>query len=340
MGVFRARRRLALVVCIAALPLGGCGFNRIQSQSRVNPTSMAVYTHAKSLTGCPLVPGSRYDQNWDAIDLDCFQFPEDRTAIPAGATRDANGNPVVAGTVRHPGRSAYARAAADKAARNRLTSILIKQSDDICTLELGRLTANEAMTNTGLSILGTGLATAASIVTGDLAQSILSGSSALVGASRDHINVHVYRNTVAQAVTQVIASERKTRATEIMGNYAKTIADWSIDDAIRQVNGYHGQCSFYKGLELLLKAADNNTDLQAFRTERAQQAQRDRIDEELNRLTAGIRGLSGSDRAALETRVKELLLARSRIGTGPGVQDAPPPVTSGNADADADGGGG
>jgi hypothetical protein len=198
----------------------------------------------------------------------------------------------------------------------------LKHSDDVCTLELGRLTANEAITNSSLSILNTGLSTASTIVGGNLAKTILSGGAAFIGASRDHINVHVYRNTIAQAVSQVIASERKTLATDIRNRYSSEVSDWTIDDAVRAVNVYHGQCSFYKGLELLLKAADNNTDLQAFRSARLQQSQMARLDQEIRSLEARTAATTdAASKAKLEARVTELLLARSKLGTGSGVPD-------------------
>lgn len=301
-----ARYRLlaTLAACLPLATLGGCagGLNTLHAQSRVNPVSMASYP-VRPTDDCPLVQGSTGDTRVGAIDLDCFRFPE--------ATRSTDRATL-----------AYALATKSDADRNRLTSILLKHSDDVCTLELGRLTANEAITNSALSILNTGLSTAATIVTGELANSILSGGAGFVGASRDHLNVHVYRNTIAQAVSQVITAERKKLHDDIKKNYIAKVGQWSVDEAIRSVNQYHAQCSFYKGLELLLKAADNNTDLEAYRDSLAARSRIRRIDEEIARLRREAKSLTGANKDAVEKRIADLLLERSRIGTSEG--DAPP----------------
>ncbi len=259
------RQSLRLLALLAIVATGGCRItSRLQAQSRVNPVSMAAYP---TPTQCPVVFGSGSDTRVGAIDLDCFVFPETKGVKYAD---DGKRRPHY--WVKDRSLLAYSQATNSRVTRNRLTSILIKQSDDICVQELGRLTANEATTNATLSVLGTSFSTAASIVSGELAKSILAGASSVAGASRDHINVHVYRNTIAQAVSQVIAAERRTMLGEIQKRYGDQPVDWSIDDAIRDVNAYHAQCSFYKGLELLLKAADDRSDLASYRAALARQS--------------------------------------------------------------------
>ena len=248
--------------------------------------------------------GGPSDTRDGAINLDCFTFPEVDAVVKDEIISDRT-------------KLAYAMATIKSSDRNRLTSILIKHSDDVCTAELGRLTANEATTNASLSILSTGFSAAATVVGGELAKSILSGTATVLGASRDHINVHVYRNTIAQAVSQVIASERKKISDAIYSKYSDDKSIWSIDDAIRQVNVYHSQCSFFKGLELLLKAADNNTDLQAYRSARAQQVTLTRIDDEISRLQGMLRLVNDDDQASREEvtkKIVDLSLTRASIG--------------------------
>lgn len=259
------RRSLRLLPLLAIVTTGGCRItSTLQAQSRVNPVSMAAYPAPPQ---CPVVFGSRSDTRVGAIDLDCFVFPE-----ADGVEYADDGGKPRRYRVRDRSLLAYSQATVSPDARNRLTSILVKQSDDICVQELGRLTANEATTNATLSILGTGFSTAASIVSGELAKSILAGASSVASASRDHINVHVYRNTIAQAVSQVIAAERRTMLGDIQKRYGDQTTQWSIDDAIRDVNAYHAQCSFYKGLELLLKAADDRSYLASYRAALARQS--------------------------------------------------------------------
>ncbi len=289
--------------------LAGCAGQRsaLEAQSRVNPVSSAAYP----LKFCPLVMASGSDTRMGAINLDCFAFPE----VDARYDREAGRSPRYG--IRDRRNLAYAMATEKAIYRNRLTSILIKQSDDICVQELGRLTANEATVNTALSIFGTGFSTAASIVSGDLAKSILAGGATLAGASRDHINVHVYRNTIAQAISQVIWSERQLRQAEIQKHYEQALGAWSIDDAIRDVNAYHAQCSFYKGLELLLKAANNNGDVGAYRRELTRRAEVSRAREAILGVQQSLKQFpADSPEAALLRQEVVRLTLKSTVDTG------------------------
>jgi len=133
---------------------------------------------------------------------------------------------------------------------------------------MGRLTSNEAATNTALSIATTALAGASTVVGGDLAKSILAGAATLTNSTRDHINVHVYRNQIAQAISKSIEGERFNLRRQILARYAQDEKGWTVDDAILEVDSYHRVCSFYKGLELVLMAAENAEELRQFKEAR------------------------------------------------------------------------
>lgn len=256
------RMQPILSVMLAGLALGGC--HTLQIQSRTDPHTIAQYAPGGGVRSlrrdgpsldpdiCPLVATAR-DDHRGAIDLDCFRFPEDRG--PPGA-RVATGQP------------AYFRAVEDGLARNRLASILLKQSDDICVIELSQLRANEATVNTGLSTLTTTLSAAATIVGGKLAKSILSGTASAISGTQSHINVQVYRNQISEAVAQAIEVDRARQRDLITGKYGEGVKTWTVDDAIRMVNAYHGTCSFYKGLELLLMAPGQEKVREAYEADR------------------------------------------------------------------------
>lgn len=239
------KRSFSVYLAVSIL-ITGC--QSLQVQSRADPHTVAVYpggardyvqkngrTIVADESGpCPFV-GTIGDRKNGAINLDCFRFPED--AVASGNTA-----------------TAYARATQAPTYRNRLTSILMKQSDDICTVELSELTADEAIANTALSSATTALAAASTIVTRGLAKTILSGAAATTSGVQGHVNVHIYRNQISQAVGQAISAERNKLKEEILKHYGDNLSKWTVDDAIRDVNEYHRTCSFYKGLELLLAA--------------------------------------------------------------------------------------
>ena len=192
-------RGLAAIALVCALLLSGCA--RIGAMSRVDPLSIAVYPGGASFgetlpTGdCPLV-SSTGSFSYGAVDLDCFVFPEDRPQPENLSTATE-------------GRLAYRRAAEGATERNRLTALLLKHSDDVCVEEMGRLTGNEATVNASLNILGTGATAAANIVSGELAQQILTGVGTFAGASRSHIRTDIYRNTFSYAISRAIDRERQ-----------------------------------------------------------------------------------------------------------------------------------
>ena len=278
--------------------------------SRVDPLTIAVYPGGKNpgeldkagrggattVGKCHLVEGAGgYFPG--AIDLDCFKFPEDGEKLdPKNQSPNC---PVLTSA------TAYARAVGCKRERNRLTALLLKHSDDICVREMGSLTADQATTNASLNILATAATTTANIVTGDQAKSILTGVGTFATASRSHINADVYRNTVAYAVSRAISIERKRLRDLIEGRYKDTVDIFTVDDAIRAANEYHGVCSFYRGLELVLASVEGDQ-----RTRDAQM-RREQI-EELERQITQYRSLlsnkaGGEDAKTYTDKIAELV---------------------------------
>jgi hypothetical protein len=217
----------AFLIATASIIPAGC--TTLQNQSRIDPQTIAIYPQLLATTvDCrePRVPG---DTRTGAINVKCLALP----------TSDGAETLI------------YNSALKDPIARNRLGSILTKQSDDICTVEMGRLTANEAIVNTTLSTATSVLTTAGSLVTGQTLQSILTGGAAVTNATRDHIRSEVYRNLLTAQVTKAIRLARATYLGQLKGKYGSTLAEYSVDDMIRDVNQYHGICSFYAGLGLV-----------------------------------------------------------------------------------------
>ncbi|RVT94294.1 hypothetical protein [Sphingomonas crocodyli] len=227
----------------------GCTY--LQAQSRVDPRTVANYSrYAIEDKQCRLSSPSDKNANRlnddtrsGAINLDCFRFPED----------SMRGKEIP-----EDGKTAYALAVADVAGiqRNRLTSILIKHADDVCTTEMGRFAANEATVNASLSILTSGFAAASTIVSGELSKSILSGIATTTSASRAHINAEVYRNIVSATVNHAIQNERDRQKLQILAKNSMNISTYSVDQMIMDVNQYHQVCSFYRGLTLVNDAVD------------------------------------------------------------------------------------
>ena len=180
----------------------------LEAQSRVDPQTIALYrlsaTPQDAKDQCPVAPTGRYanerakkyayndrgpgDNHTGAVPLACFDFPGDaaaRSAYAAAAMPQGSAYKTASGPQTQMLNARYAR--------NRLASILLKQSDDICTTEMGRLVSREAMVNTSLSFLTSALAAAGGIVTGQTAHRILSGGAGLSNATRENFDANVYR---------------------------------------------------------------------------------------------------------------------------------------------------
>jgi hypothetical protein len=233
-------------VLVLALVVTACTSG---ARARVDPPNIAAYTKARDCeVSRPNAPGlmakfasperQQELRRAGAISLDCFKFP-DSTEL------------------------AYKRAvgAGNEEGRNRLINALMSHSDAICTAEKSIMLERQAEVNGWLSMLATGMSISSTIVTGELASNILAGGSAFANASRDHVNTHVYRNTIIQTITKAIDTERSAMRTAIEAKFVHKNKDYSIDHGIRDVNDYHGMCSFGVGLQKVMEAVDRQEDL-------------------------------------------------------------------------------
>ena len=306
------RQWLFCMLLTGCIGLGGCNTisDKLGELDRVDPHTMAAYSGdqpekdaerlqaraASPSAGCAPMQRPDNDHNSEAINLDCYRFPEDTEEQLAGSgsrprpvnrlgtasetttttVTTKNSTTSTTTTTRAPDAqarlplaagqaadtqdvapTAYALAVADTSKtyfRNRLASTLIKQSDDVCNLELGRMVARSQTIDTSLSVAASGLSGASAIVAGPLAKSILAGLGAFSNTARESVDAGVYHNQVIQAVTQAIENERSNLRQKINAKYILSQTEWNMDDAIRDINEYHEQCSFYRGLELVVTA--------------------------------------------------------------------------------------
>lgn len=257
---------------LVVLGASGCETIRdLEAQSRVDPQTIALYrlagTPEDKTKECPVAPTGRYanehsrhadfndrgpaDNHTGAVPLNCFNFPTDATnAYSTAAEPQGKAYNAAVGQAKTGQEARYAR--------NRLASILMKQSDDVCTVEMGRLVSRDAMVNTGLSIGDSGLSAAATVATGQMAKSILSGGAGLLNSSRESVNANVYRNIMSTAVAKAIENERGQLRKDILTHFDSSTVSYPVDEMVMDVNRYHQSCSFYHGLGLVLDAVSRS----------------------------------------------------------------------------------
>lgn len=127
-------------------------------------------------------------------------------------------------------------------------------ADQVCARELAVLSANQRTISASLSATETALSSAATVVTGGLADNILSAMATLVGSTRGHLNSEVFRGARAEAITLLIQADRQDLAYKLIGPEAKE-REFTNEEAIYFANQYHQSCSLYNGLALLTEAA-------------------------------------------------------------------------------------
>jgi hypothetical protein len=189
--------------------------------------------------------------------------------------------------------------------RDNLANILIGRANAICSVELGRLTANEGTTNTALSMIDTLFSTAATIVSGEQAKSILAGTAGAANAGRATVNANVYRNKLSDAISGAIKNERTKQLQAINDKIAtKSVSEYGVDQMIREVDEYHQTCSFFNGLDLVNKAVSETKPPENTLTTETKKAS-DAIDTQIGALLEQKRKDSGQA-ATVDAAVKTL----------------------------------
>ncbi len=247
-----------LLAALILLCFAGCT-KTWTAQSRVDPLTVAAsygteefrVSHAKQKPQHAVKTSAQPDSD------DSQQQPTTlvyQSCAPEQLKRDTHSGVVNLDCYTFPGeieqKTAYQKALASSLDRNKLVAVLVKQSDNMCTAELGTLNAHEAEVNTGLSVLTTALSATSTLLGGQQAKSILSALATTASGTRDHINVHIYRNQIAQSVSKAIETERSSLLDKIESSKKIDYRVWTIDDAIRDVDNYHRQCSFIRDWNL------------------------------------------------------------------------------------------
>jgi len=296
----------ALVVALAVLPTA-C--TTLQNQSRVDPRTVMVYSQVPyDQAKCP--QGKIAGDTWDgAFSTACMRIVDD------------SGNEV----------NAYKAAVLSANMRNRVADQLLKQSDDVCTVEMGRLTGDEAIANTLLSTATSGFSIASTAVALNPLKTILGAFASFTNSTRDHVRAEIYRNFVSYELIKAIAAARQTKVQAIRSHYGDTLGAYNPDYMIQQVNEYHHLCSLSMGFTLV--------DIAVSKSGPDSSTRRDTLTVAINELQSRIDQLSReiadpkvaeaakvgptTERDALITQQTELYKSRAAIAIG---SDAPPPA--------------
>ncbi|WP_137940122.1 hypothetical protein [Chitinivorax sp. B] len=139
--------------------------------------------------------------------------------------------------------------------RNALISHVLSMSDDRCTMHKALIMSNANAWNIGTGSISILLAGASSVISHARTAAELAAGAAGVTGIQALANKEVYANAMATTVLRSIdVGREKTRAPLISG---MSRADYSIAQAIIDLQTYHNSCSLMAGLVEISKSLEN-----------------------------------------------------------------------------------
>ena len=316
------RSRL-LLAALAAVPTA-C--TTLQNQARVDPQTVMIFPQGSGPVNCADTP-ILGDTRAGAFNVRCMTL-----MMPDGKDQ-----------------LAYLAALRTADARNRMGEEVARRSDSICTVEMGRLTGDEAMANMLLSTATTAFSTIAAIIKHH--DAIFAALATFTNATRDHLRAEVYRNFFSYQIIKAISLERVKRLEAIRAHSGDSLTAYNVDRMLTDLDQYHQVCGLNMGFTLVDAAVSNSGPNPT--------ARRDQFTAAINELTISIDNLNAqlenpklaesrkaglvAERDALLAKQTELLTSRAGIATGtekspePPTDTNPPPPPPANADAGTSG---
>lgn len=209
-------------LCVLSL-LTGCG-----RDYRVDPAFHYDASERRGLT-----------ESVKPIDLATFKFPEKKNDCCE--------------------KTAYAEAATDAGARNRLMAILQERSDRIYEVHIADVLATQAETNLALDIGALTTASLAAVLEPKATKTALATAAAILTGSQSALNERIYFKLLAPRIIRETAEARQAVLFTMQTNRLQPITVYTVDDMLRDLERYHQRGSFAYGV--LRLAGDLKDDL-------------------------------------------------------------------------------
>jgi hypothetical protein len=243
------REGLAIVLVVGAVAVSGCSLTRpfkdaYRIDTLTNPISVVLVEPPAPPADASEVAKREYDER------------RQRIADQKKRIQETYGTPLIDLETYPPYKVAVGALGADReATRNSVRVQLTMISDEICAKHQADILSQSAATNLVLGTLTSALAGAAAIVSG-LGASALAGGAAFSNATRSGINEEVYAKHFAPAIVKDIQLERNRKKAAMENKRGRTIAEYTLEEALFDVNEYHQSCSFYEALVRVSKATE------------------------------------------------------------------------------------
>jgi hypothetical protein len=139
-----------------------------------------------------------------------------------------------------------------KSARNQAVAVLAIASSSLCLKHRQSIYGREATANITLGTLTSLFAGAAAVASSDSAKTLYAALALFSNSERSLVNETVYKQMIVTAVDQKIVEAMDTKAQTMDQSLSKSIDDYGVHEALRDVITLHTTCSFMTGLRLAL----------------------------------------------------------------------------------------
>jgi hypothetical protein len=147
-------------------------------------------------------------------------------------------------------------------ARNQVVASLLVASERLCIEHRSTIYGNEAVANVALGSLTNFFTGAAAVSTVQQSKTALAALGLFSNSERSLVNETVYKTLIAPAIDTKIVQTRSSMLAELRRAREMPISSYGLHEAIRDVEAYHGACSFMDGLRLALLEGAQSPDVQ------------------------------------------------------------------------------
>ncbi len=133
---------------------------------------------------------------------------------------------------------------------------LIGLSDNQCAQHKSAILGNSDAFNAGSALTALLSSTAGALVTSSNTAKVLSGFAAAATGTRAIGNDEVYEKMLVPTILEAIDDSRRTALNRIEFNLQTRVAEYGVQEIVRDAIAYHERCSFTEGLQHLAKALE------------------------------------------------------------------------------------
>ncbi|MDP6817921.1 MAG: hypothetical protein QF449_07760 [Alphaproteobacteria bacterium] len=132
--------------------------------------------------------------------------------------------------------------------RNQLFHAISARSYELCQFHKAGIIGYAASANFATGFLETSLSAISAAVGGETAKTILSTTSAVIGAGRAEFNAEIFQNLLTTAILEKIEEDRSVKLVAIQEKSDESTDEYAVDEMLVGLNEYHYACSFMNGL--------------------------------------------------------------------------------------------